>query len=739
MNNSNMPPAPPAASGAEESALNPSSILRAARKHWILLLLVLGLSIGFTYAYTASRVRIYEAVGTVQFDPQPLRPLGPRVAQEGTQESFWTNAEYFATQRQILTSRRVAAGVVRKLGLHRDAAFTGQAPGTVVGEEAAAESLRSRVMIRPIQESRLAEVAIRDADPARAQRILAVLLETYVEQNLETSLGSANTTAEWLDTQLGKLKTDLESQEMDLHDFKKSNNLLSVSFDDQSNMLRAQIQQLNSTLTDLKAKREGLAARLEVLQKVNIDDPSSIPETALFQVALTSLKQSYSTAKSDLGRLSALGKGEQYPEVAAKRTEVEASRTALLKEVENLRNGVVMDLEAAQRELNGVSSLYETAKKQALDLNINELKYTRLRRSKDSTERVFGMVLERSADTGLSKVMPFNNVRVVDRPLKPGGPVYPRPVQNMAFGATIGLLLGLLAAVGREALDRTAASAEQVEQDLGIPSLGALPDTAGRSLHAAYYGSDKVEGGKRKRSKPPEADPDPEARSELLVHTHPKSAVAEAARAIRTNILFLSPDRPYRTILVTSAGPSEGKTTVATSLAIAMAQTGRKVCLVDCDLRRPRIRDLFACKPDLGVTTSLLNPEKLDDALNETFVPTLSVLPAGPTPPNPADLVQSEAFRRLLGDLKARFDHVVIDSPPICVVTDAAIASTRVDATVLVVRQRRSRRDMVRRALRALKDVGSHCPGFVLNAAAERGTSYEYGYYRYGSSDNAAS
>jgi succinoglycan biosynthesis transport protein ExoP len=328
---------------------------------------------------------------------------------------------------------------------------------------------------------------------------------------------------------------------------------------------------------------------------------------------------------------------------------------------------------------------------------------------------------------------------VVDRPLRPGRPVYPLPLQNMAFGATIGLLLGLIAAVGREALDRTAASAEQVEQDLGIPSLGSLPDTTGRSLHASYYGpSDKSEGGKRKRTKPPEADPDRTAPAELLVHTHPKSAVAEAARAIRTNILFLSPDQAYRTLLVTSAGPSEGKTTVATSLAIAMAQTGRKVCLVDCDLRRPRIRDLFGCKPHLGVTTTLLNPETLDQALNETVVPTLSVLPAGPTPPNPADLVQSEAFRRLLTDLKARFDHVVIDSPPICVVTDAAIASTRVDATVLVVRQRRSRRDMVRRAMRALRDVGSHCPGFVLNAAAERGSSYEYGYYRYGNSDDTA-
>lgn len=736
-----LPAAPAPVAAGNESALHPAAILRAARKHWLLLAFVFCASIGFTYAYTSSRVRLYEAVGTVQFDPQALRPLGAHVSPGADQDTYWTNSEYFATQRQILTSRRVAAGVVRKLGLTRDAAFLNVPPGTTVSEELAAESLRSRVTVRPVQESRLAEVAIRDADPARAQRLVTVLLETYVEQNLETSLGTANTTAEWLDTQLVKLKTDLESQEMELHDFKKTNNLLSVSFDDQSNMLRAQIQQLNSTLTDLKAKREGLAARLEVLQKVDIEDPTTIPETTLFHGALVPLKQAFVNARSELAQLTALGKGDNYPEVAAKRGEVESTKNALLTELENLRRGVAMDLEAAQRELAGVSSLYETAKKQALDLNINELKYTRLRRSKDSTERVFGMVLERSADTGLSKVMPFNNVRVVDRPLRPRKPVYPRPIQNMAFGATLGLLLGFLAAVGREALDRTAASAEQIEQDLGVPSLGALPDTAGRALHASYYYGppDKAGQGRKKRSRPPEADPDPGARSELLVHTHPKSGVAEAARAIRTNILFLSPDRPFHTLLVTSAGPSEGKTTVASSLAIAMAQTGRKVCLVDCDLRRPRVRDIFGCDPSSGVTTTLLNPEKLDEALCPTPVASLSVLPAGPTPPNPADLIQSEAFGRLLSDLKKRFDHIVLDSPPICVVTDAAIASTRVDATVLVVRQRRSRRDMVRRALRALKDVGSHCPGFVLNAATERGTSYNYGYYRYGTSDDAAS
>ncbi len=735
-NSLSMGPAP-APALAEEPTLSPAAVLRAARKNWILMVLVLCAGIAVAYVYTAGQTRIYEAIGTVQFDPQPLRPLGGKTDNE--QESYWTNAEYFATQRQILTSRRVAAAVVHKLGLHRDPGFLGLPPGAKANatEEDTAESLRGRLSVRAVQESRLAEVTLTDPDQARAQRVLTSVLETYVEQNLSTSLASANTTAEWLDTQLVKLKTDLESQEMDLHDFKTKNNLLSVSFDDQSNMLRAQIQQLNAALTSLKAKREAVAARLAVLEKINIDDPAGIPDSELLSGALGTLKGNYATNRSELGRLISMGKGDAYPEVAAKRAEVDATRAALLRELENVRHGVSMDLDAVQRELGGVSGLYESAKKQALELNINELRYTRLRRSKDSTERVFGMVLERSADSGLSKVMPFNNVRVVDRPLRPGAPVYPKPVQSMVLGAVVGLLLGLLAAVGREALDRTARSAEQIEAELGIPCLGSLPDSAGRAaargLYAPYYGSDtSEERGKRSKAKA-SAEPEMPGRAELLVHSHPKSTVAEAARAIRTNVLFLSPDRPFKTLLVTSAGPSEGKTTMATSLAIAMAQTGRKVCLMDCDLRRPRVRDIFQCESALGVTTTLLQPERLDEALFQTEVPMLSILPAGPTPPNAADLVQSEAFRHLLANLTQRFDHVVIDSPPICIVTDAVIASTRVDATFLVVRAQRSRRDMVRRALRSLRDVGSNAPGFIMNASAEAGFRYEYGYHQYGS------
>jgi capsular exopolysaccharide synthesis family protein len=205
--------------------------------------------------------------------------------------------------------------------------------------------------------------------------------------------------------------------------------------------------------------------------------------------------------------------------------------------------------------------------------------------------------------------------------------------------------------------------------------------------------------------------------------------MAEAARAIRTNLVFMSPDNPHRTLLITSAAPSEGKTTVACSIAITMAQAGQRVVLVDCDLRRPRVHRVFGRTNDMGLTTALLDGAAEAGMATETEVPNLSVIPTGPIPPNPAELLQSGAFAALLERLRGRYDRVVLDSPPLVPVTDAAILSTLVDGTILVVRASRTTRELARRALRALRDVNGRTVGVVLNAVDLEGRNY--GYYQY--------
>jgi len=208
------------------------------------------------------------------------------------------------------------------------------------------------------------------------------------------------------------------------------------------------------------------------------------------------------------------------------------------------------------------------------------------------------------------------------------------------------------------------------------------------------------------------------------------SGIAEASRSIRTNILFTAPDKPYKIMLVTSAAMGEGKTTVACCIAVAMAQTGKRVVIVDCDLRRPRLHHIFKKQADVGLTTALVD-EAHDEHIEETEVPNLSVYVAGPHPPNPAELLQSERFKNVLKRLQSKFDYVILDSPPVLAVTDAAVLSTLVDGVVMVTRAFQTRKELAQHALRRLTDVGAHVAGVVLNAVNLSKDEYKYSYQYY--------
>jgi len=306
--------------------------------------------------------------------------------------------------------------------------------------------------------------------------------------------------------------------------------------------------------------------------------------------------------------------------------------------------------------------------------------------------------------------------------------VSPRVPLNMTLGLVGGLALGLFGAFAREMFDRSIKSPNDIEQELGLTFLGLLP-RVGRSSKGSGYGG-RARGSQRRRPKGNEPQ-----RIELIVHEDPTSAIAESSRGLRTNLSFMSPDKPYRTFLVTSAGPSEGKTTVACCLAIAIAQAGQRVLLIDCDLRRPRLHRVFEHTNDKGVTSVLLDRATLKSAIFETEVPGLSVLLAGPGCPSPAESLQSNSFQSLLVEIAGEYDRVVIDSPPVGPVTDAVILSTRVDASIMVIRAMSSARETVRHARRALQDVRANLVGAVLNAAEPNREGYPYYHSYYGNRD----
>jgi polysaccharide biosynthesis transport protein len=714
---------------AEAGTDSPGSLLAiwtSVRKHWITVvgvMLMVALSVAF---YTLGQAKVYQASATVQFDPNPPRPLGKDVETvvDMGAGNYWNNREYYETQYKIIQSIRIARSVVQQLDLSHDPAFLAlgrrsKNPNAATVQEDAIEVLRTRLNVQPVKESRLAVVTFEDTDPARAQRILAAVIDAYVQQNLDDALVSTGSAVDWLRGQLSKIKDDLESSEMKLHEFKLEKNMLSVAFDDQNNMLRESMKQLNDGLTAVRAKREEVGARRAQLSRVAATNPSELPATELLQSPLLQvLRQRYEEAVRERESLVGSGKGMGHPDVAAAEARVGAARTALFAEVRNIRGAVDKDLAAIGQQEGGLSKLLENAKKQALDLNLLEIEYNRLRRSKTNTEKLYQLLLERTKESELTRMLRVNNIRVVDRPIVPRVPIRPRVPTNVVLGILAGIIAGVLAAMGRDLLDRSIKTPEDVTSVLGLSFLGMIPK---------IDADDRVDPpGMRKAGRRGEGR---KGKTQLIVHEHPSSGIAEASRGIRTNLMFMAPDRPCKVLLVTSAAPMEGKTTVACCIATVMAQAGQRVALIDCDLRRPSIHRVFAKSTDVGLTTAFLDESVLTDEVVRTEVPNLSVIPAGPIPPNPAELIQSERFRQLLDTISSRFDRIVIDSPPVVAVTDAAILSTMVDSTVLVVRAFKTTKELARQARRALGDVGARTAGVVLNWVDLNRHEYSHYYY----------
>jgi len=704
---------------------------RAIGKHWILVVLTTFVGALALVFYSMGQTKIYVARVTLQIDPRPPSPLGNNVQSvvDVGSGTYWSNQEYYKTQFKIIASQTVAGATARKLALQNDPNFiaqrpVGQLPANTapVSVETAAQILRSRLKVEPERDSRLVVVSLEDADPQRAQRIVSALADVYIERNVENVVESTSSAMDWLGAQLDKLKGELLKSELALYGYKRENGISSVSIDDQSSIIGGELRQLNSVVTDLRAKIEKLKSRVGALRKIDPENPAGLPAAELAaNTLLAQLRQDYVSVQRDYEGIEASGKGANHPEMLSIAARKELVRKALLTEVRGIQDSADRELNAAFAEAKGVAGLLEDGKRRAMDLSRVEIDYRRLERSKNNTEKLYSLVLERTKETDLTRLLRFNNIRVVDPALLPKGPVRPKTALNTALGAFGGLLVGLALAFLRETFDRTLKSPDDLERETGFAFLGLLP----------LFETIAV-GGRRRR-----AGARPEAPHELLVHEQPTSRLAEAARAIRTNVLFMSPDRQQRRILVTSAASGDGKTTVACCLAIAMAQAGHRVLILDCDLRRPRMHRIFGKSNDVGVTSVLLDRTLLTPETWGTAVPGLSVLPSGPLAPNPAELVQSDRFASLLTELDKHFDRIVIDSPPIVPVTDAAILSKCVDGTILVARAFTSSRDLVSHAARLLRDVGGPILGTVLNAVdPDRRTEYYYygGDRRYNSS-----
>jgi capsular exopolysaccharide synthesis family protein len=709
--------------GRERAAATASTIYAGVRKHWPTVAAAMMLCAGVALFVSKSLPKVYEASTMIELNASVVRPLGEKsdMTPESSEPSWWDSQAYYGTQFRIIVSDRILSAVARDMNLAADLDFMDLKvrPDKPITVERATDRLRSRVRVEPIKNSRLVLIHVEDTVPKRARALCSAIANTYIEQNLQTAIAGSSDAVVWLNGQLDHTKTELVASEEELHAFKERNELPSTSINDASNMVRLEMQEYDTALTRTRIKKQELLARHDQLAKVSADTADDLPSFELINDSfLQRLRDQYVTAQGARRALIGEGKGENHPQVVAATERVAQARTALLAQVGSIKAAVERDLAVVTQEEAGENAMFEAARKRAVDLNMKEIEFHRLDRTREQNEKIYGMLLERMKEADLARMMRVNNIRLVDEALEPTRPVRPRTAINVSMGAVLGLLLGAAFCWLRIKLDSSVKTPDDVEERLGVTFLGLLPDL--RDDSGAAYGRRRRIGGVG-----------PARVDELVVHHKPLSGVAEAARAIRTNLMFMNPDRPYRKLLVTSAAPEEGKTTSACSIAIALAQGGQRVCIVDCDLRRPRLHRVFGRAGDAGVTSVLIGEATVDEVAKPTGIDNLWSIPAGPIPPNPADVLQSERFRTFIASLSDRFDRVVVDSPPLVAVTDSAIISTLMDGTVFIVRAFKTNRHLSGQGLRALRDVDAPIVGAVLNAVNLNRSEYSYYYHYY--------
>jgi capsular exopolysaccharide synthesis family protein len=394
-------------------------------------------------------------------------------------------------------------------------------------------------------------------------------------------------------------------------------------------------------------------------------------------------------------------------------------------------------------ELGGLSARASEQKK-IVDRYTNELnqlpqkqlQFARLDRDRQVLDKIYSYMRQKLEETQISVAAESGKSRIIDRAIPPDFPKSPRHSRNILLGGVLGLGLGLGLVFLKEYLDNTIRSVDYLEK-LNLTVLGVIPevgahyrkkDSASSNGNSTPKSNVPAENGFKGMFKRPSGD---HLRRHLVTSEDPKSPVSESYRMIRTNILYSKADEPIKSILVSSPGPGEGKTTTVTNLAITFANLGKRTLLLDVDLRRPVVHRIFDIERDPGISHYLSsNTDNFESLINKTNIENLYVVPAGITPPNPSELLGSKRMTDLIVDLKTEWDMVLIDSPPITAVTDATMVSHEVDSLVLVVKAGNTIKESLIRALNSLKGLDIKLAGVVLNGVSKE-TSYDSYYYYY--------
>jgi succinoglycan biosynthesis transport protein ExoP len=666
-------------------------------RRWSILLCFLGVFLSAA-VYVYSQPRIYRATAKVQV-VQTVQPILLSEQRSGApQVSLSTQVKYI---RSSLTARTACEMAGKK-------AVPPLTP----------EEIRHALSVT-IEEPDILAISVEHTDPERAALIANVVQDAYIHQN--TALARAETTSakQFLETQMEVVKQDMQRIEAQIRRFKARHNIP----DSASQVATTTAPTSGSGVSLVEMQMAVLAAEAELdgLRRLL----KSVPPThrvrrPVEDPVLEGLRQALVEAEVELARAQSRY-ADTHPRVLAIKDELERLR-GLVQEraaqakvaeveepnplyaalVERVREGEIqVEVQRARAEALAKAEAKKAPSTPGKDPKAF-MELVALERAKEIAERTYGQILEQLQQVRLNEAQQQGTARRVDIAQVPEQPVHPTPRRTLAIAALLGLVAGLSLALLQELADTGVRDPDQLLMRTGISSLGFIPATRDT------------------------------ARTAKIAARSPRSPVTESFRTIRSNLKFAHLDSPLHTMMVTSAGAGEGKSFTATNLAIVLAQAGVNTLLVDADLRRPTLHRIFGIPRTPGLTTVLTGETPLREAIQATDVANLYIIPSGPVPPNPAELLESKRMRQLIEEMKEIAEIVIFDTPPALVVTDAVVLSPRMDAMILVIEQGRVTSRAIAEIRRMVEQARGKIAGAVFNKVKSGASGYYYyHYYRY--------
>jgi polysaccharide biosynthesis transport protein len=692
--------------------------------------------------YTFTQTPIYAAKVQLLIEPESQNIVSFKEVLEQDKST----TDYYQTQYKVLQSRSLARETIESLSLWNNPEFAGKEAGGVgsgilstvgfggtdknggarsaggaapsspasgsgvagaadqemVADETPAQSrvidsFLKHLAVAPIRNSRLVEVTFESSDGRLSAQVANTLAKSYIKRDKAYKIATSQQASDWLGKQLEEQRTQVEKSEKALQSYKEKNEALSL--EDKQNIVVQKLAALNEAVTKASTERIQKEELYNQIKKIQNDREALDTFPA---IATNTFIQQLKGQLADLQRQQAsLGEkyGEKHPKMTEVKSAIEQTEAKLKAEIGKVVLSLKIDYDAAMSQEKRLMAALETQKAEAMALSSKGIDYGVLARDANINKQMFDNLMQRQKETGVSAKLDTANIRVVDKAEVPLRPVRPKKALNLLLAIFGGGLFACGLAFFFEYIDNRVKSPDEIKNYLGLPFLGLIPKLGNK-----------------------------EAENPLL-HTGVPTAFAEAFRNLRTNILFSSTEEGGRAIVVTSTGPGEGKTMIACNLAVALAQAGQRVLLMDGDMRKPKVHTMFNESQTPGLSNVLVGNAKASEAVRKTAVQNLWLLLAGVAPPNPAELLGSQRFRDFITTLQEHFDWVVVDTPPVMAVTDAALVSHVVSGVVFAIASEQTSKHTANAALEQLEAAKAKFLGGVLNKVDVERHAYYYSHY----------